>query len=284
MLLRSLLLVIVCSFVQFASAAQVVTSGSGLAATTTARNAFRTILGGGTVAGANGSFGGVRREINWDGVPDAFSAPNNLPANFFNANSPRGAVFSTPGNGFQVSATAASGTPVRFGNINPTYPGTFTAFSPERLFTPLSSNVMSVSFFVPGTSLPATVSGFGAIFTDVDTLNGASLQFFDAANKPIGSAIAPTSAGDVSFVGVSFDAGERIRTVLITAGNSALGPNNAPPGIDVVAMDDFIYAEPQLVGVAPLPIPALHPLGVLLLSLLVAMGGRRLVRSRRQLF
>ena len=49
-----------------------------------------------------GSFGSGRREINWDGVPNTLAAPNNLPANFFNVNSPRGVVFSTPGTGFQV--------------------------------------------------------------------------------------------------------------------------------------------------------------------------------------
>src|SRR5262245_58159199 len=64
------------------AAAQTVRSGAG-AGTTAARDQFRTDLGGGNVAGANGSFGGVRREINWDGVPDNFSAPNNLPFDFF---------------------------------------------------------------------------------------------------------------------------------------------------------------------------------------------------------
>jgi hypothetical protein len=31
-----------------------------------ALDAFRAAVGGGSVAGANGSFGGLRREINWD--------------------------------------------------------------------------------------------------------------------------------------------------------------------------------------------------------------------------
>src|SRR5205823_9979329 len=108
------------------SRSQVVRSGAGPATVdiTVARDQFRVDLGGGTTAGANGSFGGLRREINWDGVPAAFSAPNNLPANFFNSNSPRGAVFSTPGTGFQVSANAGV-VPVEFGNVDPSYPSTF---------------------------------------------------------------------------------------------------------------------------------------------------------------
>jgi len=104
----------------------------------------RQFSGGGSVGGANGSFGGLRREINWDGVPDASSDPNPLPANFFNVNSPRGAVFSTPGTGFQVSATSGV-QPVEFGTIDASYPSTFATFSPQRLFTPIGSNVVDVT-------------------------------------------------------------------------------------------------------------------------------------------
>ncbi|HWQ68980.1 MAG TPA: hypothetical protein VN494_03325, partial [Patescibacteria group bacterium] len=43
---------------------------------------FRDFLG--VNRGVGGSFPDGRREINWDGVPDAFSAPDNLPPDFFN--------------------------------------------------------------------------------------------------------------------------------------------------------------------------------------------------------
>src|SRR2546422_1042946 len=92
-------------------------SGSSPAGIQATVDAYRSDLG--TLnPNVAGSFGSGRREINWDGVPDAFSAPNLFPPNFFNTNSPRGVVFTTGGTGFQVSATAASGTPVEFGSIN----------------------------------------------------------------------------------------------------------------------------------------------------------------------
>ena len=210
----------------------------------TVRDDFRAAIGGGTVAGANGSFGGVRREINWDGVPDALSAPNLLPGNFFNVNSPRGAVFSTPGTGFEVSANAAVG-PIEFGNINPNYPGTFAAFSPQRLFTALDSNVTDVNFFLPGTATPALTSAFGAIFTDVD-LAGSRIEYFDALNNSLGSFAVPFLLGSetFSFLGVVFDS-PVVSRVRIVSGNSALGAGiNDGGSIDVAVMDDFIYAEP----------------------------------------
>ncbi|SRR6266566_3260638 len=123
-------------------------------------NAFRNNLGS-LNPNVAGSFGTGRREINWDDVPDALSAPNLLPSNFFNANSPRGVEFSTPGTGFQVSANAVNptNTPVRFGNINPIYPDIFATFSEQRLFTGISSTIVDVSFFIPGSSTPALTQG-----------------------------------------------------------------------------------------------------------------------------
>src|SRR5215208_6525098 len=160
------------------ASALVIFSGSGPTAASIQPSVdnFRASLG--TLnANVPGSFGTGRREINWDGVPDAFAAPNLLPANFFNTTSPRGVVFSTPGTGFQVSATAASGTPVRFGNINATYTSEFQAFSPARLFTALGSNVTDVSFFVPGTITPARVISFGAVLNDVETAGGTTIEY-----------------------------------------------------------------------------------------------------------
>jgi hypothetical protein len=221
--------------------------GSDVASILATVDAFRADLG--TLnPNVPGSLGSGRREINWDGVPDTFAAPNNLPADFFNVNSPRGVVFASPGNAFQVSANAGVG-PVEFGNINAGYPSVFTTFSAQRLFTALDSNIVDVRFFVPGTTTPATTAGFGAVFTDVDLSDSTRMDFFDAGNGLLFSrAVLPGIAADesLSFLGVSFTQGSVISRVRITSGNVALGANtNDGNELDVVAMDDFIYAEPS---------------------------------------
>lgn len=228
---------------------------ASVASITATRDLFRSDLGGGTTAGANGSFGGLRREINWDGVPATASTPNSL-GNFFNSTSPRGVVFSTPGTSFQVSGAttdAGAGQPVaaNFGNINATYTQTFGTFSAQRLFTAIGSNVTDVNFFVPGTNSPAFVTGFGAVFTDVDSATSSRLQFFDTNNLSLGTfnvAAGTVANQSLSFLGVSFDAGERIGRVQITSGNAALGAGTIDGGAtDLVVMDDFIYREPTAV-------------------------------------
>jgi hypothetical protein len=187
-----------------------------------------------------------RREINWDGVPDAFSAPNNFPGNFFNVNSPRGVVFTTPGIGFQVSGAAPA--PTVFTNINPTYGSLFAPFSPPKLFTPLGSTLTNVNFFIPGQTLAATVSGFGAVFSDVHRSDSSSIAFFDANGNSLGTFAVPASGVNqgLSFLGVFFNAGERVGSVSITSGNTPLGPNQAGT-VDLVVLDDFIFAEPRII-------------------------------------
>jgi hypothetical protein len=223
-------------------------------------DAFRNFLGGKN-NGVGGTFPNGRREINWDGVPDAFAAPNNLPANFFNANSLRGAVFFTPGFGFQVSANQGVA-PIRFDNLRPNASRLFNVFSPQRLFTALDSTIVETLFFVPGTVQSATTRGFGAVFTHVDRKQSTKIEYFDASGSLLDTAFVPPAHGKqtLSFMGVAFDAGEQVFLVRITSGDVKLGERRdggrdddveGDDGRDLVVMDDFIYGEPHRLSTTP---------------------------------
>jgi hypothetical protein len=205
------------------------------------------------------SFTSGRREINWDGVPNNLASPNPISGDFFNVNSPRGLITTStsgpiltggPLQPFQISATVASGVPVRFGNINPTYTDEFKAFSGERIFTTTrGSNVVEISFFIPGTNIPATVNGFGAVFTDVDS-RSTIMQFYDEKGMLLRSPNGPIAEADkgLSFEGVLYNDGTRISKVVLVLGNVPLNAgivDGANDLFDVVALDDFIYGEPR---------------------------------------
>ena len=197
-------------------------AGANTAAIQGTVDAFRANLGA-LNPNVAGSFGSGRREINWDGVPNTFAAPNNLPGNFFNVNSPRGAVFSsTGGTGFQVSANSGIA-PIEFGNIDPSYSGLFNTFSAQRLFTALGTNIYDVSFFVPGSNTPALTRAFGSVFTDVDSDSSTSIEYFDHAGVSLGNFFVPNFSGDqtLSFLGVAFDS-PVVSRVRITSGNQIL--------------------------------------------------------------
>lgn len=231
-------------------------SGANAAAIQSGVDQFRTDLGGAN-NGVGGSFTNGRREINWDGVPDNFSEPNNLPVDFFNVNSPRGVIFNAIEdatgaalNQFAVSSTTASGVPVRFGNLNASYTAAFTTFSAQRLFIARNTHLLEVTFFIPGTKIPATVNGFGVVFTDVDSATGGDrslIRVYGADGRQLSAASAPVFDNGLSFVGISFNAGERIARVVIESGNAGLSAANTDGvnGVDAVAMDDFIYGEPR---------------------------------------
>lgn len=218
-------------------------------------DAYRAALGDPNNANAPGPLTTGRREINWDGggnndTTDTPVTPFNV---FLNT---RGGQFTTQGTG--LAQAPPVGPPPGGGLVglfnNPTYGDIFSTFSPLRLFTPVGSNITEALFFVPGTNGadPATVSGFGAVFTDVDEPDGIDphkastrLEYYDADDKLIFSSFVPASPGDgsLSFFGIVFD-DARIARVRITTGNVAPGPDDDEKN-DIVMMDDFLYGEPQ---------------------------------------
>ncbi len=208
--------------------------------------AFRAALGN-LNANLPGSQLEGRREINWDAVPAAFTNTNDFPGDFFNqpvAGRARGVEFSTPGTGFRTSDN-------NFTDVNPDFQGQFNFFSPVRTFAAVGSNLMTVTFFVPGSDAPATSTGFGVVFSDVDRSHSATIRLFDAHGKNLGEYAAPRSASGFSFVAVKFPAAI-VAHVEITSGGAAVegdaidvdGSDHGPTR-DLVIMDDFIFGEPS---------------------------------------
>ena len=222
-------------------------SGANAAAITDTVDAFRAALGNPNNANNAGPLATGRREINWDGggppVIDG-TAPVTPFTVFQNT---RGATFTTPGTG--LTQAAATGGALSLDLINAQYATLFAPFSPNRLFAPIGSNITDGVFSIPGTggTTPAGVIGFGAVFSDVD-LAGTSIAFATTAGG-IGPLPVPTFTGNqtFSFLGVLLGPGEGLITgVRIVTGTTALGPSESA-GVDLVVMDDFLYAEPRAI-------------------------------------
>jgi hypothetical protein len=209
-------------------------------------DAFRGALGGALNAPNSPPADSGRREINWDGVPAALTNVDTFPGSFFNVNSKRGAVFTTPGTGLRVDSTA-------FGATNAGLGAQFQAFSPKKLFMAVGSNLVQVDFQLVGTTTNGLVKGFGVVFSDVDRAGSSRVEFFDAAGVRIADVPAPAQSGahQFSFVGAVFDSAV-VAYVRITSGDASLNATatdvSAGGTTDLVVMDDFVYGEPQ-----PLP-------------------------------
>ena len=228
-------------------------AGTSAASIQSTVDQFRAALGV-TNNGNNPGQSSGHREINWDGgsPTNAATSLSGTPLTaFLNT---RGANITTRGSGF-VQAPA-SGLADTFGNSS--YATIFHAFSPLRLFSPIGSNVTVVEFAVPGSNgnTPATTTGFGVVFTDVDSPDGSRpddrtgnrhastvIEYFGTHGELLFKSFAPASPGDgnLSFLGVVFD-DARIARVKIIAGDAAPGPNDG--SADIVMMDDFLYGEP----------------------------------------
>jgi hypothetical protein len=249
-----------------------VVEGTGAVGTQTAVDNFRAILGDPNNASLPGPLPTGRREINWDGGGNQNGSPGGTPFAVFQN---RGLILTTPGSGFQQAPIAAG-----VGNLSDVfgidYSTTFQFFSQVRLFVPVDSNVTEGRFSVAGTNgaIPAGTRAFGAVFTDVDLEDETTIELFGPGGVPLASVAVPAAPGDgeLSFLGIVLDPSEGVATRLrIITGNAALGVADGP-GIDIVAMDDFLFAE-----TVPVPLPgALVLIGAGLLVLSAA--GLRLRR------
>ena len=207
-------------------------------------NEFRDLLGA-LNPNVAGEQPGGRREINWDGVPAAFTNNDLFPGNFFNVNSPRGVVFRTDGSAFRISSNG-------FVDVNPDYAGEFNVFSPPKLFATRGSTITDVQFFVAGSNTPALVTGFGSVFADVGRARSTTIEFYDAAGRRLLRVEAPrrSDATGLSFAGAVF-ANRVVARVRIISGDTPIDPDVADhvkgrgPKHDIVVMDDFIYGEPR---------------------------------------
>lgn len=213
---------------------------------TAAVNEYRTLLGA-LNPNLAGEQSGGRREINWDAVPLAFTDNDLIPGNFFNANSPRGVVFTTDGTGFRISSNG-------YTDVNPHYVGEFNVFSAPKLFVARGSTIIDVQFFVAGSSTPALVTGFGSVFADVGRAHSTTIEYFNAAGLRLLRVAAPrrSDAQGLSFAGAIFE--ERVvARVRITVGDTPIDAtaNDNVKGDgrkrDIVATDDFIYGEPRAI-------------------------------------
>jgi hypothetical protein len=217
--------------------------------------AFKAAMGGGDNGTTLGTPATGFRQVTWDDVPDALAAPNVLPGDYYLTTSTRGMRIS--GRGYvsmlQVSASPGNpaGTPPLFGNQNPAFPSYFTTYSAPRLFMGSSEGgpAFDLRFAVPGSpTATATVSAFGAVFTDVGLATSTTVELFDIDGRSYGSFAVPAASGHqtLSFLGVIIP-GAHIAQVLIRAGTSVASyamPEDERH--DVVALDDVLYSEPQL--------------------------------------
>ncbi|HKX84156.1 MAG TPA: VCBS repeat-containing protein, partial [Pyrinomonadaceae bacterium] len=235
-----------------------ISSGANNAAISAAINQFFTDLGGAN-NGVGGSYTNGRRDLNWDSVSDDNSEPNTFSGDYYRSIVPKGAMLSSmcAGSNLTVSADSINptSTPVRFGNIDPSYPGIFTTFNSQKLLASKSPSTgfatcsaFRLSFFVPETNIPATVKGIGVVFADVDS--GTEIRVFDVSGRRITPAFgAQAFNSGLSFIGVTFATGERIAAVEIwPSPYTALAPGGLDgnaPAADRVAVAAIFYGEPR---------------------------------------
>lgn len=217
---------------------------------------FRQDLGGAN-NGVGSFYASGWRELNWDNVPDNLASPQQFPYDFYNTTSPLGIIFNTgldsevPYTSMMVSIPdEPAGQYVRFKHMaaeGGVLTGRkFKTYSGTRVLGGAETNRINVNFYIPGTKTPATVNGFGAVFTDVDFEGFITL--YDEAGKTIAAEAIPHINDGLSFVGISFSDGTRIARADLWIGHTPLRWESGECSmcnVDYAAMDNVIFGEPR---------------------------------------
>ena len=156
-------------------------AGADAAAITPTRDAFRAAVGGGTVAGANGSFGGLRREINWDGVPDALVRPQRRCP-------PTSSTSTRPAASSSARRAPASSSAPTPGRSRPRCSASRTISRPSARRScsrPSTATSPTSSSSCPARPPRPRPAPSASIFVDVEVAGLTKVEFFDQSNTLI---------------------------------------------------------------------------------------------------
>jgi hypothetical protein len=105
-----------------------------------------------------------------------------------------------------------------------------------------------VSLQKAGEPIPASVRGFGVVFSDVDVANSTAVELFNGDNSLGKFSVPPHDAtSSFSFLGVYFNNEQRITRIRVSPdGILADGQKDISDGgaKDLVVLDDILYSEP----------------------------------------
>lgn len=186
-----------------------------------------------------------RREINWEGVPDSLMGLR-MPGDFFNPTSAGAPVALQRGIVYLGSSDAVV-SKTNFADVNTQAAAEFSAFSGSKTFAVTNAIQWPVNFRVAGQTTPATIKGFGAVFSDVDKSNSTYIEFFHD-DRSLGKFFVPAYevSPKFSFLGVYFPSETVTHIVIGHEGKLSDGGKDVSQGgtADLIVLDDFIYSEP----------------------------------------
>jgi hypothetical protein len=131
----------------------------------------------------------------------------------------------------------------KFFHINTKAASQYSSFRGDKAFADKNSSLWEVRFQVPGQTTPAWTKGFGAVFSNVDSSNSTTLEFFNG-DKSLGQFFVPKSSGskNLSFIGVYFPDQKITHIKVAHKGKLSNNIHDVTNGgtDDIVVLDEFI--------------------------------------------